>query len=139
MDKDPEAEHWPLRKRMCWEGVLNKTHYLDNEYLSYGLKDLPVGSTLPIMYAQFSEHARKRMCWEGVLNKTHYLDNEYLSYGLKDLPVGSTLPIMYAQFSEHATNFACVDCETRAERINRWSTIAENIYEAEVFTSHKKK
>ena len=45
---------------------------------------------------------------------------------------------MYAQFSEHATNFTCVDGETRAERINRWSTIAENIYEAEVFASCKK-
>ena len=32
--KDPEAEHWSLRKRICWEGVQNKSHYLNHEYLS---------------------------------------------------------------------------------------------------------
>ena len=30
--KDPEEEHWPLRKRMCWEGVQNKPRYLNNEH-----------------------------------------------------------------------------------------------------------
>ena len=91
--KDPDAEHWPLRKRTCWEGVQNK----------------------PL-----------------------YLDHEYLSCGITDLPVRSTLPIMYAQFSDYATNFGCVDGETRAERISRWSKIAEQVYEAEVFACHKK-
>ena len=91
--KDPEEEHWPLWKRMCWEGVQNKPCYLNNEYLSCGITNLPVRSTLPIMYAQFSEYTR---------------------------------------------NFGCVDGETRAERINRWSKIAEQVYEAEVFASHKK-
>ena len=78
------------------------------------------------------------MCQEGVQNKSRYLDNEYLSCGIKDLPVRSTLPIMYAQFSEYTTNFGCVDGETKAERISRWSKIAEQVYEAEVFTCHKK-
>ena len=54
--KDPEAEHWPLRKRMCREGVQNKPCFLDNEYLSCEITDLPVRSPLPIMYAQFSEY-----------------------------------------------------------------------------------
>ena len=43
--KDPEAKHWPLRKRMCREGVQNKHCYLNNEYLSCGITDLPVRST----------------------------------------------------------------------------------------------
>ena len=58
--KDPEAEHWPLRKRMCREGVLDKPHYLDHDYISNGMTNLPVRSTLPIMYAQFSEYTRPR-------------------------------------------------------------------------------
>ena len=45
---------------------------------------------------------------------------------------------MYAQFSEYATDFHCIDGETRQDRIRRWSRIAENIYEAEVFESRKK-
>ena len=91
--KDPEPEHWPLRKRLCQEGVENKPRYLNYQYLSYGITDLPVRSTLPIMYAQFSEYSR---------------------------------------------NFGCVAGETRTERINRWSKIAEKIYEAEVFACRKK-
>ena len=63
--KDPEAEHWPLRKRMCWEGVQNKPLYLDHEYLSCGITDLPVRSTLPIMYAQFSKNATNFVCVDG--------------------------------------------------------------------------
>ena len=154
--RDLFSSQEPLDPIQYTVAKMARSHRLDTDALQYKPRDAPRGYdpvqvfgdgncfpralAIAIGKDPEAEHwpSRKRMCWEGVLNKTHYLDNEYLSYGLKDLPVRSTLPIMYAQFSEHATNFACVDGETRAERINRWSTIAENIYEAEVFVSRKK-
>ena len=63
--KDPKVGHWPLRKRMCWEGVQNKPCYLNNEYLCCGITDLPVRSTLLIIYAQFSEFTTNLGCVQG--------------------------------------------------------------------------
>ena len=81
---------------------------------------------------------RMRICREGVMNKERYLNHGYVSYGVTDVPGRSTLPIMYAQFSDFTTNFGCVDGESRRERLERWATIAEKIYEAEMYASRKK-
>ena len=81
---------------------------------------------------------RMRICREGVLNKERYLNHEYVSYGVTDVPGRSTLPIMYAQFSDYTRHFGCRDGESRNDRLQRWATIAEKIYETEVFHSRKR-
>ena len=135
---------------------LSCKHRIDTDALKYKPKDAPKGflpvevygdgncfvRALAIAIGMDPEavhmNLRKHICREGVLNKPRYLDHDYLSYGSTNLPGRSTFPIMYAQFSEYATDFRCIDGETRQDRISRWSRIAENIYEAEVFESRKK-
>ena len=135
---------------------LSRKHRIDTDAMKYKPKDAPKGYlpvevfgdgncfvralAIAIGMDPETEHLPLRMeiCHEGVVHKPRYLDHDYLSYGSTNLPGRSTFPIMYAQFSEYATDFCCIDGETSQEKIARWSRIAENIYEAEVFESRKK-
>ena len=76
---------------------------------------------------------RIRICKEGVSNKNRYLNNSYLNSGCVNTYTRTTFPIIYAEMSEYRRSFGCIQGESIASRLIRWSAIAAQVYKKETF------
>ena len=147
-------EKYPLPPLDCNVALLQRKHRIDVNVTDVP-NDAPIGCvpvrifgdgncfpralSVAVGFDQNEKHRemRIRICREGVINKAHYLENNYVSLGAENTYGRSTFPIVYAQMSEYGQEFYSNVGESQSDRIDRWSRIAEEIYENEVFMSRK--